>query len=352
MSVFTDTVTIEALAESGATTWLSHAPEGSVVPFAQTYQPVGFDNGPVSEPEYTDDTWHVGLNLGALTGGVGRAVLGKPNLALSFESKYWDGARFGQECHLQGCTSDGATTVRPMGFFIAHDASDVGVQFSVDRFLISTKDGIGRLQLNTVNNSIDVGVSTAPIKIRFVKNDTSAVQQLRASGGSYADLLYLDASDVATIAVPLNVVAPRKAGTGATAFATIQPTTAVSGDTMLNLAGPALTGALSGVVARAQASGRFQQEFTNQGAGGSRVRIGVEGAGDPTVEWNVNGGPRFVAGIRQSTGAFTVSTGGELGSGDVLALTAAGALTLGGLPVTFGAADSAGTGYRTMRVPN
>lgn len=300
--------------------------------FGALYQPVRFTNGPGGSENYIDDTWHVGMNLGTLAGGVGRADATKPNLSLSYESKFYDGTRFGQEFHVQGVTSDGLTTFRPMGFFIAHDASDIGVQFTGDRFLVSSKAGIGQVQVTTANASMDLGTSAVGIKLRFVKNNSSAVQQLDAAGSSYVNLLYLDGGNVANIAAPLYVVAAR-AGAAAPvpgSFAVFQPTSANTNDIMLLLAGPTVTGNLSGVVARAQASALLQQEFNNQGAGDSRVLVAVEGAGDPTIKFEVNGGGRFSVGIDNSDGdKLKISTGVSVGSGDVLTILAAGNVGIG-----------------------
>ncbi len=303
--------------------------------FAGIYQPVQFPNGPGGEPNYIDDTWHIGVNLGTLAGGVGRADLTKPNLSLSFESKFYQSGVFAQEFHLQGCTSDGATTFRPMGFFVAHDASDIGCQFTLDRFLVSSKAGVGQLQLSTTNASLDLGTTAAPIKIRFVKNNAAAIQQQRASGASFVDLLYLDASDVATIAAPLNVVSSRKLApeptpNAPTEFAILQPTNAQTGDIVLSLAGPVVTGNLNGVRVRAQASALLQQEFNNQGAGDSRILVAVEGAGDPTIKFDINGGGRWSIGPDNSDeDKLKFSTGFSVGSGDRLTITANGNVGIG-----------------------
>lgn len=82
---------------------------------------------------YVDDTWHMGINVGTMPGGVGRADESKPNLALSFESKFHDSVGFGQEFRLQGVTTDGATNFRPFSVFAAHDGSVIGATFTVDK---------------------------------------------------------------------------------------------------------------------------------------------------------------------------------------------------------------------------
>ena len=70
--------------------------------FGRAYQPVRWTQGPGGEPNYIDDTYHVGLNFGptAGAGAVGRLDPAKPMLALSFESKFYASSTFGQEFHL------------------------------------------------------------------------------------------------------------------------------------------------------------------------------------------------------------------------------------------------------------
>lgn len=91
--------------------------------FGTAYLPAQFGNGPNGESVYINDTWHIGMNIGNQWGGVGRADTSRPNLTLSWESKFYSGGVFGQEFHLQGVTTDGLTTFRPLTFFMSHDAS-------------------------------------------------------------------------------------------------------------------------------------------------------------------------------------------------------------------------------------
>ena len=146
--------------------------------FGCTYQPVRFDNGDSSEPVYIDDTWHMGINVGTMQGGVGRADESKPNLVLSFESKFHDSHVFGQEFHIQGVTTDGLTTFRPLAVFAAHDATVIAATFAVDIFNINDKFGNNLFQVSRDNRALDVIGST----MRFSANSVAAVQQMNASG--------------------------------------------------------------------------------------------------------------------------------------------------------------------------
>jgi hypothetical protein len=347
--LWTDTPTLKSIVSTAvelvypySTVWAQHDPTingvvgndfGNVggFKFGCLYQPVRFSNGWGGEPNYVDDTWHLGINVGTLYGGVGRADTSKPNVALSFESKFYGGSSFGQEFHVQGVSADGSTTFRPLSFFMAHDASWIIGTLAVDVFNVNDKLGNNMLQVSYVNQAVDLVGRT----LRFTANNVPAVQQ-RASTGSYLNLLYLDGGNVANIAAPLYVVAPR-AGAGAPmsgTFAVFQPTTAQSGDTGLLLQMPGVSGNLYGMRVSGAPSGSLTNVLCNDtmatGAHAvTAIQVSGAGGGDPYVRFEVPGSQDYSIGIRNSdSGTLTFSAGSSLGSAKLLALPASGGLRL------------------------
>lgn len=300
--------------------------------FGRMYQPVRFPNGPPSQPSYINDTWHWGLNVGSEYGGVGRADLTKPNLVLSFESKFYETERFGQEFHLQGVSADGNTAFRPFSVWVAHDASLIGATFQVDTFNVSDRVGNNLLFLSRENRSLHLVGST----MRFTANNVPAVQQMNKAGTVYLNVLYLDDGDVARIGTPLYVVGPR-AGVGAVlpgVFAAFQPTTAQTNDSGLLVALPTISGNLYGVRAEGGATGRLTNTLVNTATGPnaharSMIQVSGNGGGDPYIHFDVPAAQGYSVGIDNSDNDnLTISAASSLGANNLASFPASGGLRL------------------------
>lgn len=292
------------------------------ITFGQIFQPVRWTQGPVGEPNYIDNTWHLGMNVGLEEGQ--RADDTQPNLHISYESKFYQNGKFGQEFHVQGVSSNGLVQFRPLSIFAAHDATEVNVSLQGDQILFNDKMGESLVAINNFNNAITVN----GLEMRFASNNLPVIKQWNAAGNDFLDLMFLDEGNRLNLNGPAYVVGPRASLPGnffAGYFFVVQPTTANSGDTIMMLQGPTLTGTFNGYVARATLTGKFQHEFNNQGNGASELLMAVEGTGDPQLAFDVNGGGHYTVGIDNSdTDKFKISASTTLGTSDVLKLDANG----------------------------
>lgn len=304
------------------------------------YQPARWTNGTIGEPNYIDDVWRIGSNIGALSGN--RADTAKASLGLTWESKFINdgGLVFQHEFHLEGVTTDGLTAYRPISFAVTHDASIIGGSFTADYLNFASKDGTQMVKFDWQSGNKIINVNQS-IKLAFTNNNVPLFTQRNAATNAFLNLPYIDAGDVLVGAQPMYVTGAR-AGAAATypgSFVTFQPTSANTNDTMVRLQGLSVTGNHKGISANTTASALFQQEFVNQGAGVSEIYVGVEGAGDPRIQFNDLTG-RFVMGIDNSAShIFKISTGSALGTGDIVTIDSSGNMTIIGLKTT-GAAGS------------
>jgi hypothetical protein len=297
------------------------------VTFSRMYQPVRWAQGPGGEPIYIDDTWHLGMNLGTLEGGVGRADVTKPNLAMSFESKFYQGAVFAQEFHLQGCVAGTpAATYRPLSFFLAHDASVIQGALAVDTFTIGNKAGVSLLQASNANAAVDLGTAAAPIKLRFLKNAKNAIQQLNAAGSGYIDLMYLDGSNVIQFGASSAITGPRVGQN----FVLLQPATANSGDAAVAVSAPTFTGTYQGLKVVGSVTGILQNvvenDAVNTGAHARTLHQVSDGSGgDPSSCYSVPNGGTWTVGLDNSASDdFAIGAASSLGAADKFRITTGG----------------------------
>ncbi len=301
------------------------------VTFGRMYQPVRWTQGPGGEPNYIDDTWHLGMNLGTNAGGLGRADVTKPNLALSFETKFYASGAFGQEFHLQGVTADGLTSYRPLSFYLAHDASIINGALAVDVWTVANKAGVSLMQASNANGALDLGTSSAPVKLRFNKNNVSAIQQINALGNGFIDLLYLDGSNVAQIGASTAITGPRIGQN----FVLVQPATASNNDTAIAVGVPTFTGVYQGLKVVGSVTGKLQCTIENDqaSAGGAHASLTLQVSdgtgGDPYIYFNTPGVTNWSFGLDNSDSDNLVwSAASTLGASNAMKLTTAGALTI------------------------
>lgn len=299
--------------------------------FGSLYQPYDFSNGPGGETNYIDDVWSTGINLGLLSGGQGRADTSKPNACLTFESKFYGSSnKFGLEFHLQGVTTDGLTTFRPLSFFMAHDASLMQGTVAVDTWTVTNKAGLSLLQVSESNHAVDIGTTVS--SMRFARNNT-AIQQINAAGDAYIDLLKLDATSVARIGAPIYVSSATRPGVGAPQpgrFFVVNMHTPTTGDTGFQLIVPTFTGNVSGLRASGQVTGNLDCLIENQASAANahaRLMLQVQNAsgGDPYIYFAVSGVTNWSAGVDNSNSdSFVISNASTLGATDRFVLTTGG----------------------------
>jgi hypothetical protein len=301
------------------------------VKLGATYQPVRFTSGPVLEPIYIDDTWHIGSNVGTLAGGVGRADITKPMVALSFESKFFFGTNFGQEVHIQGVTTDGLTTFRPLSFFIAHDASAITGATSADTFTMGNKAGVSILQASNANAAVDLGTAAAPIKLRGNKNNTSYIQQLNAAGSGFIDLMYLDASNVIQLGASTAITGPR---VGAN-FVLVQPATGNNNDSGIAVSAPTFTGVYQGIKVVGSVTGKLHSVIENDAAAGGAhasltLQVSDGSGGDPYIYFAVPGVTNWSLGCDNSdSDKFVLSGASTVGATNRLVVQTDGNVGIG-----------------------
>lgn len=163
--------------------------------------------------------------------------------------------------------------------------------------------------------------------LAFNFNNSAWGTQRNAANSAYLSLPYIDAGDVLRVSQPLYAVAGRPAA-GATytdAYFTFQPLSPVSGDRLIYLAGPSVTGTLSCEFA-ASPTGIFTfAVYNNSNASGSHARQELRtiggSAGDPYTYYNVNGAGAWSVGARNSDNdRFEVCNASVLGSAVRLAI--------------------------------
>jgi hypothetical protein len=333
---------LRSTAINGATTvpWFQHDPtvsgtigtaSGNIggVKFGSLFQPVRWTNGPGGEVNYIDDTWHLGMNLGTGAGGVGRDDTSKPNLELSWESKFYQSSTFGQEFHLQGVAADGTTTFRPLSFFMAHDASLINGAVTVDTWTVANKSSVTMMQASSANAAVDLGTTGSPIKLRGNKNNTSFLQQLNAAGSGFIDLLYLDASNVAQVGASTAITGPRVGQN----FVLVQPATASTNDSAIAINVPTFSGTYQGVKVSGSVTGALQNVVENDATSGSahaRVTLQVSdgSGGDPYIYFAVPGVTNVSMGIDNSdSDKFKISAASTLGSSDLFSIVPSTSVT-------------------------
>lgn len=286
-----------------------------------THVPTPFTNN----GNYINDVWHQGINVGTLTGGVGRIDTSKPMLAMSFEGKYWNGSVFGLEWHIQGVSTDGLTTFRPISVFAAHDASQYATSINGDSLTLANRSSVQKFYFDAAGNVFDINNSA---RIRLGTNNVVALQQINAAADAFIDLIWVNANNDVRIGGPAWMTGVRNSsGTHAGSFLTIQPSDANSGDTIFNGEGPAFTGSHYAF----RVSGAPTLDFTgaiynnsNNTTANALIELRTIGAGggDPFIHFNVSGVTSFAFGIDNSdSDKLKISSGGALGTSDVLTIT-------------------------------
>ncbi len=268
---------------------------GEGVLFKWSYNPIDWTNGPGGEENYTDYTWQLGFN----TEGGGVLEAGKPALYLQWESKYYAGV-FASEFHLQHF-NDTADGFRPLSFFLPITGT-AGSIATMRGDTIHFYDQAGNLYYEMVAGS---GIISTPLTLNKSTNNTRFIKQL-SSIGSYLDLLWLDSTDIGRIGVPLRIGG---AMPSSNTFIQIDaPTGVTSGQKLMTIASPTITGTVEGLrITGSPTTGLFQQIFngdTVNGTAFARLQIGVGGAngGDPHIYFAVTGVTSYAVGIDNSDG--------------------------------------------------
>lgn len=276
-------------------------------------------NGPTGDENYTNDVWALGCNVSAV--GV-RADNARQYLALEYESKYYQGPSQmvpASEFHLATVDTNG-TVHRPLSFFLpwgGGSGSSAGV--SVDKWAVNNFANTAKVLFDWTTNAIDI---YSGVVLRKANNDQVFAKQIDAAGTSYLSLPYFDSGDILRCESPVYFVGPR-AGAAATVpgyFAVFQPTSINSGDTVLG----AQTGQVTGNHYACQFTGEPTADYkfalyNNRGSSTSNAVIELRtvnsSAGDPFINFNVNGLGNFAIGVDNSdSDKFKICATSSLGS--------------------------------------
>jgi hypothetical protein len=314
------------------------SPSAGGYQFCWAYGASGFTNGPVGQTNYIDDTWAFGENVGGLSFPLDSA---KQYVALHWESKFYNGARFGSEFHLiQIAPTGGAgTTLRPLTMFLPHDGGNGGgIGLYSGQVALGTHDGNQCVALQNTNSPSTVDLLTGTY-LRGALNNVPVIQQMNSSA-AFVNLPYLDSGDLLRVSQGIVVIGPR-AGSGAVypgQFVTFQPVTAHSGDVVLGQIGPAVTGSLYAQQMYAAPSTGLIAALWNGDATHATahayhyIRTNGNNAGDPFIDFQIVGTTDWSIGIDNSdSDKFKISCAATLGTNDKLVLDGSGNLSIEGV---------------------
>jgi Chaperone of endosialidase len=299
----------------------------------------GFSNGPAEQPTYNDMVVAYGFNILGPNVAVDAT---KPAWWESWENKYYTGGQFKIERHWS-ILPVGGSEKRWMSAVIPLVAGAAGsrLDFTVETVgFFGFNDGVEKMAFRAGTGG-GANILDFPTYgyLRFAVNNSIIGQQQNAAGSAYLDLPYIDAGNVLHAKQPLYVVGPR-ADTGATfpgTFATFQMTSANSGDTLINISGPAVTGSLSDYAAVASpTTGLVHSIQNNSTAATANAQVsintyGYTGAGgDPFISFSVLGQAGWAAGIDNSDGKkFKILSSTILGTNDRFVIDGNGNVGIG-----------------------
>jgi len=276
-------------------------------------------NGPPGETNYRDYVAHMGWNW---VGGT-REDTSQAGFGLSFEHKYYQGGMFGGEFHLQGETSSG-TQRRWIGTFLPRDsATGSNMSFSFDNISFYDESNNQRFKF-TMSGGGKLELFGAAIW--QTQNNVAPFRQLNAAGTSYLNLGFYNDKDDYVLPGGTWIVGGRNAsGTYPGTALAVQATSANSGDSLLNMTGPTVTGEYFAIQMAAASSERFVlAHYNNNGSSSTahaeiHIRVLSASSGDPRVSFDVNGAGAFTLGIDNSdSDKFKLSRAWRaLGSNDV-----------------------------------
>ena len=264
--------------------------------------------GPVDEPDYWDHTASLGWNFVAAT----REDPSQSAFGVTFESKFYQGT-FGHEFHLQQTDSAGVAH-RPLSFFLPTNggagssggiASDVVYLHADNGAERVTCSLAGAAPIMHLLNNVQIWSGT---------NNDSVMRQINAAGTAYLALPYYNNENRLIIEGPARIVAAIAPGkyTGVEAIIT----SASANDALFSIAGPAITGSLSGFQCQAPVTDDFQSVHNNTGTGSATIiaRVSAGSVQDPRVRFERNGVAYWTAGIDTSDansfkiGGYTLDT--------------------------------------------
>lgn len=275
--------------------------------FTFSVQDAAWSNGPPSETNYWDHVTHLGWNW---KGGT-RESTAMAGHGLSFESKFWDGGRFGGEFHLQGEDTSG-NPHRWFGMYLPHDGSPAIATFDVGGFNLRDNDSTPRVTCAFTDSPGSIHLNSGT-QIRASTNNVPVLLQLNATGTAFMALPYIDNFNRAAMGAPLTIDAPAPDGEyGAGLSISLNGMTANKSCLYMQHT-PAVTGTVYAVNAYNMAtSGKAFLALGNNTVGGHAIgELRTEvGNGDPLQSFSVNGGAAWSVGIDNSDGdKFKIAAG-------------------------------------------
>ena len=193
----------------------SQAPGSGGYGMKMTYTPGLWTQGPPSEPQYVDDTWAWGINVGL--GGASKADPTKPYAALHWESKFYQGpndpASPLTEFFLHTIDTQGVAH-RPIAWTGRHDGSYGDVFLAGDVVSIANYQHRPRVAFKFGKGDVG-GQAELYNGVKFVAYKTAVpvMMQQGASGSGVFALPYIDSRN--SIALPRPVVGLQSMAYGA-----------------------------------------------------------------------------------------------------------------------------------------
>jgi len=263
-----------------------------------------WSNGPTGDANYVDDVWSMGLNIGSVVGT--RADASKPSLALTMESKFYQGPAQlvpRSELHLETVdTSD--VNHRFLSSEIAHDGSFSSVGFQATDINFKNNAGSQAIKFDFITTPavVDHVIQTL---WRFNTNNQPIVQQINAASNAYINLLYVNADDRLSATSGLSLVGPTPTtGSYANTFAAFVANS--SGNNFVGVAvqtAPVTSGTYNFIKCQGSVDYEASIVLYNTNASGACTRYlaqNAAGSCDPITHYQVISATDWVVGIDNS----------------------------------------------------
>jgi hypothetical protein len=315
-----------------------------------------FTQGPTVEPNYIDDVWWFGFNSSGADIAVDPT---KPTFSLQFESKFAQGAPtdpFGSEFHLAFKSVDGRG-VRALTTFMPHDLSTAakrkgfGITSQTGKLVVQDLLGGNRLQAE-FDDGTGVGFwfFGADESIRSQRVASAPFFMRNAANNADVPLPHIDADDRLRMvgAGGVLVGATPTGGTYPNTFMVLQATSIAANGTLFQTLGPAVTGAVTGMVVQMSASQGltnriYNTHSTSTSAAAVQEHLVLAGGGDAFTRYNLNGGQSWSVGLDVSdASAFVISRGFVPGSNNALKIDTNAVWFLGNAVAVPGSNPSGG----------
>jgi hypothetical protein len=204
-AIVTGTLTINAPAGDVIVHDTAPDPNSGGFDYKLVYQAAVRTQGPPSDPNYTDDVWAWGINIGSAPGS--RADASKAYGAWHLESKFYQGPSDPPSPlmeHFFTFVNINNVTSRPIGWTSRWDSSFSDIVLAAHLINLTTQDSQARVTFD-FRGSGEMRLSNG-IKQVFQTNNVPIAQQTRADGTAAYNLPYLNSNDDFTVSRPFTGV--------------------------------------------------------------------------------------------------------------------------------------------------